>query len=181
MATTATTTTATGNNSPPSNFSHIRGHRRSGNTIRVTGVTRAAGCRSLLYSVRWLDETAPNGITSKPASRFSRMCRWREQRVCVRNQSISQLMRTTRSLIKTPEHTETARANTVSQTLSRWLFQRCQNTRDRLPSALHCSRSTLSGSRSCSPSLSPTTPHAHTPPQSLLLLRKNFLRRSGTT
>lgn len=90
------------------------------------------------------------------------MCRWREQRVCVRNQSISQLMRTTRSLIKTPEHTET-----VSQTLSRWLFQQCQNTRARLPSALHCSRSTLSGSRSRSLSLSlylqqPPT-HTHTP------------------
>uniref|UniRef100_A0A8D8ATG8 (northern house mosquito) hypothetical protein n=1 Tax=Culex pipiens TaxID=7175 RepID=A0A8D8ATG8_CULPI len=92
------------------------------------------------------------------------MCRWREQRVCVRNQSISQLMRTTRSLIKTSEHTET-----VSQTLSRWLFQRCQNTRARLPSALHCSRSTLSGSRSRSLSLyiSNNPPRTHT-------LQRNF-------
>lgn len=53
---------------------------------------------------------APNGITEYIVAR------WRgEQRVCVRNQSISQLMRTTRSLIKTPLHS-------CSGLLFRWLF-----------------------------------------------------------
>lgn len=56
---------------------------------------------------------APNGITEYIVAR------WRgEQRVCVRNQSISQLMRTTRSLIKTPLHSGSVLQMALFATLS---------------------------------------------------------------
>lgn len=149
-------------------------------THRVTGVTRAAGCRSLLYSVRWLDETAPNGITTaKPASQqVLSMCRWREQRVCVRNQSISQLMRTTRSLIKT-RNTHGARQHRVPNTLQMALPGLPKHTRSApaRSSLLTTALNELSRSRSLarSPLSSNNPPRTHSH-QNALYSSQNLAR-----